>query len=85
MICGLRFNGIGVAVGVIVELGSGSGVKVSVRGAIVSVGLSGVPEARSGADVKVAHAEEIRKNVINSMRLICERAESMDDDLNFIE
>ena len=59
MTCGLRFNGAGVALGMRVEVGGGSGVKVSVAETIVGVGLSGVGEARSGAGVRIPHAEKI--------------------------
>ena len=75
MICGLRFNGTNVAVGTMVGVDGGRGAKVSGRGGVVCVGLSGVREARSGADVTIAHVEEIMRQVTNSIGLL--RVEAM--------
>src|SRR6266498_1915675 len=83
MICGLRFNVAGVAVGIGVGVNNRRGVKVSITGIVVGVGLSGVRAARSGAGLTIPHAEESMKQVINSTMPVRERVVST-DDLNFI-
>src|SRR5512132_3641716 len=66
MIWGLRFNGTSVAVGLVVGVDDGRGVKVSVTGTVVDVGLNGVREARSGVGATTPHAEESMRQVINN-------------------
>ncbi len=66
----MRFNGADVAVGTAVRVGSGTNVKVSMTGAAVCVGLSGVGEVGSGADVTIPHADEIIRQVINRVSLV---------------
>src|SRR6266487_5106343 len=83
MTCGLRFNGAGAAVEIVVGVSSGRGVKVSVTGIVIGVGMSGVREARSGAGVTIPHAEESMKHVNNTMP-VRKRVESIGDNLNFI-
>ena len=70
MICGLRFKGASVAVGTMVGVGGGRGVNVSVTGAIVGVGLSGVGEAESGTGVRIPHAEKVIINKIIDRMLV---------------
>ena len=70
MTCVLRFSGAGVALGIRVEVGGGSGVKVSVAETIVGVGLSGVGEARSGAGDRIPHAEKVIINKTMDRMLI---------------
>jgi hypothetical protein len=65
----LRFNGAGVAVGVVVRVG-GRGVKVSVTGTAVGVEESGVDEASNGAGVTIPHAEKVSINKTGDQILI---------------
>ena len=64
------FSGAGVVVGMGVEVGNGRGMKVSVAGRIVGVGVSGVGEARSGAGVRMPHAEKAIINKTMNRRLM---------------